>query len=464
MLEFIFNPKSVAVIGASRNPTSAGHGIFRSLVKGGVFPSKTNRPFRGRIYPVNPNADFLLGKKCYSSILDIKEKVELAIIAVNARIVPQAISECAKKRVKAAIIISAGFSEANEEGRKQESNILRTAKRSGMRLVGPNCLGVMRPVSGLNASFGPCMAPMGNVAFFSQSGALVDSVIDWALERDYGFSAVVSLGNQSDLGIADFIEWAGKDKNTKAIALYIEGLKDGKKFMRIAKKVSFKKPIVALKAGRTEAGMKAAGSHTGSLAGSYDAYKAAFRQSGVLVADDVEELFDMADALAKQPDCKKNSIAIITNGGGAGVLCADHCESMGIRLATLSRETINRLDSSGKMHPAYSRNNPLDIIGDAQHGRYVAAIDAVLSQKEVSGLIVIQTLQTMTEPVLDAKAVIKARKKYPDKPIITSYMGGKFSRKSIKLLEANDVPDFNNPYKSAVAMKALIERGRWLRG
>jgi acetyltransferase len=463
MLEEFFSPKSIAVIGASRKPNTAGNGILRSLIKGGVFASKTNRPFRGKIFPVNPNADRILGKRCYKSITEINGTVDLAVIAVNSKIVPAVLKECAKKKVKGVIIISAGFGEHGEEGKKLEAEVVKIARKAKIRIIGPNCLGLMRPSSNLNASFGPCMAPAGNVAFFSQSGALVDSVIDWALERDYGFSAVVSLGNQSDLSISDFLEWVKEDKETKAIALYVEGLKDGRAFMKAAKKTSLKKPIVVLKAGKTDAGMKAAGSHTGSLAGSYDIYKAAFRQSGVIVAENVDELFEIADAFAKEPSAKENSIAIITNGGGAGVLCADHCESMGVKLTELSKGTLAKLDNSGKMHPAYSRSNPLDIVGDALSDRYKIAIDSVLSQKDVAGLIVIQTLQTMTQPILDAEAVISAKKKYPEKPIITSYMGGKFSRKAIKLLQANKVPEFNNPYKSAVAMRALVERGKWLK-
>jgi acetate---CoA ligase (ADP-forming) len=463
MLEMFFNPKSIAVIGASRKPASAGNGLLKSLLRGGVFNSKTNKKFRGKVYPINPNADKIFGKKCYKSVLDINGPVDLALIAVNAKLVPLVIKECAKKKVKGAIIISAGFGENGEEGKRLEKDFIHIAKKAKIRIIGPNCLGLMRPSSNLNASFGPCMPPTGEVAFFSQSGALVDSVVDWSLERDYGFSSIVSLGNQSDLDISDFLLWAEGDKETKAIALYIEGLKDGKKFMKIAKKVSSKKPIVVLKAGRTETGMKAVGSHTGSLAGSYEIYKAAFKQCGVHIAEDMDELFEMAEALAKLPPCKENNIAIITNGGGAGVLCADYCESRGINLAELSRETIETLDKSGKMHPAYSRHNPLDLVGDALHERYVVAIESVLKQKDVYGLIVIQTLQTMTESILDAKAVIDARKKFPGKPIITSYMGGKFSRKSIELLETHNVPDFNNPYKSAIAMKAMIERGKWLK-
>src|SRR3989344_1548612 len=461
MLENFFSPKSVAVIGASRERSSAGQGILRSLIKGGVFSSSTNRPFRGKIYAVNPKADNILGVKCYSSVLGIKGKIDLAVIAVPAKIVSKVMKECMQKKIHAVIIISAGFSEAGQEGKELEKQILEIARKGKIRILGPNCLGLMRPSSNLNASFGPCMPKKGDVAFFSQSGALIDSVIDWSLENNYGFSTVVSIGNKADLTAEDFLLWAEHDKETKAIALYLEDIKDGGRFMAAAKRVSAKKPIVALKSGRLETGMKAVSSHTGGLSGSYEIYKTAFRQSGVHIANSVDDLFEMTEALAHQPPCR-NGIAIITNGGGAGVLCADHCEELGVKLTELSEHTIRKLDSSGKMHPAYSRSNPLDLVGDALSERYDTAIDTLLQQKDIYGLIVIQTLQTMTQPILDAKAVLRARKKYPGKPIITSYMGGKFSREAAELLEANKVPDFNVPYKAAKAMKALIDRYLWL--
>jgi acetyltransferase len=461
MFTDFFNPDSVAVIGASRRRKSAGQGIVKSLLDGGVFSSKTNKPFKGKIYPVNPKAEKILGLKCYDSVTSIKGKIDLAVIAVPAVIVPKVMHDCVTKKIKAAIIISAGFGEIGAEGKKLENNVLKIAKAGKIRIIGPNCLGIMRPSSNLNASFGPCMPKDGRIAFFSQSGALIDSVIDWSLEQNYGFSTVVSIGNKVDIGISELLEWAEKDRHTKAIALYLEGLKEGRKFMRIAKKVSKKKPIVALKAGRSATGMKAVSSHTGSLAGSYEIYKAAFKQSGVHIADNVDELFEMADALANQPPCK-NNIAIVTNGGGAGVLCADYCEELGVNLAKLSKTTLAKLDKSGHMHPAYSRGNPMDLVGDALHDRYHVAIDTLMQQPDIYGMIVIQTLQTMTEPILDARAVLKARKKYPKKPIITSYMGGKYSRRAVELLEANHVPDFNVPYKAANAMKALVDRYKWL--
>jgi acetyltransferase len=371
--------------------------------------------------------------------------------------------ECAQKKIKGAVIISAGFSELGAEGVNLQKEIIEIARNANIKVIGPNCLGIMRPASNLNATFGPCMSPDGTVAFFSQSGALVDSVIDWALEENYGFSTIVSFGNQADLDVADFIEWAGEDKKTRAIAIYLEGIKDGKKFMRICKEVSKKKPIIALKAGRTDAGSKAISSHTGSLAGSYEIYKAAFRQSGVIVAEEVEELFDLALALSSQSAANGNGIAIITNGGGAGVLCADSCELMGVKLTPLSADTIKKLDDSGKMHPAYSRRNPLDLVGDALLERYEVALNALMEQPDIYGIIVIQTLQTMTSPILDAKAVISARQKFPKKPIICNYMGGKFSKEGIVYLQSNDIPHFNVPFKSARAMNALIQRGEYLR-
>ena len=298
MFEQFFNPKSIAIIGASRKKNSAGQGIVKSLLKGGVFNHKTNRPFKGKIYPINPKATSILSLKCYKSILDIKGKIDLAIIVVPAKIVKFVMNECAKKKIKGVIIISAGFGEIGIKGQELEHEILSIAKKAKIRIIGPNCLGLIRPSSNLNASFGPCMPNDGNIAFFSQSGALIDSVIDWSLESNYGFSTIVSMGNKADVDVSDLLLWAANDKKTKAIVLYLEGIRDGKKFMKVAKKVSIIKPIIALKSGRGKTGQRAVSSHTGSLAGSYQIYKAAFRQSGVIVAENIDELFEMADALS----------------------------------------------------------------------------------------------------------------------------------------------------------------------
>jgi len=462
-LEGLFSPKSIAIIGASRDHNSVGYGILRNLNTGCVFQCKYCKPFPGKIYPVNPYAEKVQGIRAYPSILRIEDEVDLAIICVPAKIVPMVMEECVEKKVKAMIVISAGFAEIGEKGKELQEKIADIAKKSKIPLLGPNCLGVIRPSSKLNASFSPSMPPEGTIAFISQSGALADSIIDWAIEARYGFSSVVSIGNRADLDIVDFLEYFEDDEKTKAITIYVEGIGDGRKFMEVAERVSKKKPIIALKAGRTEHGKKAVSTHTGSLAGSYEIFEAALKQSGVIVADTVEEMFDYAKALAYQSSCKGNNVAIISNAGGPAVLCSDYCGLLGINLPELKKSTINKLDKTNVMHKAYSRRNPLDIVGDALPRRYEAALNVLLGENYIDGAIVIQTLQTMTDPEEDANIIIKAHEKFPDKPVISTYMGGHFSRKAIKLLEENKIPDFNDPKKSAMAMKILIDRYEYLK-
>jgi len=459
-LDYILKPRSIALVGASRKKQSVGHGILVNLLKGGTFMTKYCKPFSGKVYPINPKTDKLLGKKCYKSVLDVKADIDMAVIAVSSKFVPGIMKECVKKGIKGAIIISAGFGEVGAAGIKLQDEILKIAKKGGIRIVGPNCLGILRMENHMNASFAPTIAPKGSIAFVSQSGALADSVIDWAIENRYGFSTIISYGNKADLDANDFMEWLADDPETSVITMYIEGVKDGRKLLKAAKKVVKKKPVVVIKAGRGEAGTKAISSHTGSLAGSYNVYKAAFKQAGVILVDDVEELFDIAKALAEQPACTMNSIAIVTNGGGCGVLAADYCEELGVKLARLRPSTIKKLEKGGKMHPAYSRRNPLDIVGDALPERYKVAVDTLISEPYIGGLIVIQTLQTMTDPIADAKVVLEAHKKFPKKPIICTYMGGKFTKSGINYLEDHCIPDYNDPKKAARAMWALVERGK----
>lgn len=462
-LDKLFNPSAVALIGASRDPDSVGHGILKNLIKGCVFESEYCKPFKGRVYAVNPNADEILGVKCYPSILDIEDDIDLVIIAVPAKIVPSVIKECVKKKVAGIIVISAGFAELGKQGKELQDEIVKIARLAKIPLIGPNCLGIIRPPINLNASFAPSMPPPGNIAFVSQSGAIADSIIDWAISKRYGFSTLISYGNRADLDVYDFIEWLATDHQTKTIALYLEGVTDGRKFIEVAKKISKIKPIIALKAGRTKEGKEAITTHTGSLAGSYDIYKSAFKQSGIFITDTIEELFDTAKVLANQPPCKENAIAIVTNGGGCGVLAADYCASFGINLVELKKSTIKKLDKTGKMNPVYSRRNPLDIVGDALPETYQAAINTLLEENYISGLVVIQTLQTMTNPEENARAIIEAHKRYPEKPIICVYMGGKFSQRGVLLLETNNIPDYNDLRKAALAMKALIVRGQQLK-
>lgn len=462
-LDFVFNPKSVVLIGASRDSRSVGYGILKNLVSGCFFESRYCKPFQGKVHAVNPNAQEILGVKCYPSISEIKDEVDLAVIAVPAKIVPKIMRDCVKKGVKSFIVISAGFGEIGQEGKKLQNEIVDIARKAKIPLIGPNCLGIIRTPIYLNASFAPSMPPKGPVAFLSQSGAIADSIIDWAIEHRYGMSTLVSYGNRADMDVHDFLEWLYDDPETKAIALYLEGIEDGKRFMEVARKVSARKPIIALKAGRTSEGISAIASHTGSLAGSYEVYKTAFRQSNVILADSIEELFDLAKALANQPACRENSVAIVTNGGGCGVLCADYCSSLGVKLAELKKNTLQKLDSTKKMHPAYSRRNPLDIVGDALPERYEIAINTLLGEDYIHGLIVIQTLQTMTDPEKDAKVIIEAHKKYPNKPIICVYMGGQYSRKGAETLEEHRIPDYNDVSKAAKAMWVLVKRGEMVK-
>ena len=458
-MDKVFNPKSIAVIGASRKHKSVGHDILVNLMKGGVFSSHYNTSFKGKIYPINPLADKILGLKCHDRVVDIDESIDLAIIAVKAVLVPRIIQECAYKGITSIIIISAGFSELGKEGKELQKFILDIANKNNISIIGPNCLGIIRPGK-VNASFAPCMPPPGPVAFISQSGALADSIIDWSVENRYGISAMISYGNKADLDAQNYIDWLKDDPKTKSIALYIEGLSDGREFMKITKEVSKKKPIIVLKGGRTEQGQKAISSHTGSLAGSFETYKTAFKQSGVILAETVEDLFDLAKVLACQPACKKNNVAIITNGGGAGVLCADYCYEFGINLVKLKDSTIKKLDKTGLMHPAYSRRNPLDIIGDALPQRYEAALDILLSEDYIDGIIVLQTLQTMTDPLENAHIISEYKKKHPKKPIICTYMGGKFTSRGMQYLDEHNIPDYNDPRKAARAMWALIQKGK----
>jgi len=447
-LEKIFNPKSIAIIGANAQAKTVGWGLMKNALIG-----KTKR----KVFPVNPYYKNVMGIKCFSSIIAIKEEIDLAIVAVPAKIVLGVVKECCQKKVGGIIVISSGFAESGEKGKLLEKDILKTVKEAGIPLIGPNCLGVLRPNNLLNATFAPILPKSGEIAFISQSGALADSVIDEGLNKNYGFSAIISYGNEADVNLSDFLRWAKKDKATKVIALYLEGIKEGREIIDVFKDVSSKKPILVLKAGRTKESNKAASSHTGSLAGDYQIYQALFKQTGVIEVDTVRELFMSAKALAWQPTCR-NNIGIITNGGSCGVLLSDYCQSLGIKLATLKQGTLKKLDIPGVMRPAYSRRNPLDIIGDALSKNYNSAIDALLSQPDVHGLVVVQTYQIMTETVKDAEVIVAAKKKWKAKPILTCFLGGQFTAPGINILEDNRIPNYKDLKDVVLALKVLINK------
>ncbi|HLD63073.1 MAG TPA: CoA-binding protein [Candidatus Norongarragalinales archaeon] len=450
-LRFLLEPKNIAVVGASDEKDSVGHGILASLLKGSVFPSKYAKPFRGKVFAVNPHHAKIMGLKSFPSVLQVNEKIDLAVIAVPAAVVPQVLRECGAKKIPAAVVVSAGFGETGNKPLEEE--VKRIALQNDIALLGPNTVGVMVP--GLfNASFALSVPKPGNVAFVSQSGALADSVIDWALEELFPFRAIVGLGNETVLDESVFINHFADDGKTKVIALYLEGVKDGKKFLGALRFAKAKgKSVIVLKGGVGARGSKAAQTHTASLAGDDAVFDGALKQGGAKRVFSLEELFEVSKALSMQPYAKKNSIAIITNGGGAGVLCADACEKQGVKLAELDARTIAKLEPF--MHKGWSRGNPVDLVGDALPERYGKALDAILSQESVGGAIVIQTLQTMTKPAEDARAVAKAARKF-GKPVACSFMGGLYTRESIRILHENSIPNYSDPVKAAKAMSFLV--------
>ncbi|MEW6586408.1 MAG: CoA-binding protein, partial [Nitrospirota bacterium] len=354
MLGSFFNPQSIAIIGASRTPGKVGFDILKNIVQYG---------YKGAVYPVNPNAADILGVKAYPSLLDVPGTVDLAVLVVPSRNVIAAIEECGKKRVGAAIIISAGFRESGVEGARLEHELIDRAKEASVRFIGPNCLGVIDTYSRMNASFAAGMPAEGGIGFFSQSGALCLAVLDRALPDEIGFSKFISMGNKADITDTDIMTALAEDDDTKVILGYIEGVGDGKKFMEVASEVSKKKPLIILKSGITSSGAKAASSHTGALAGREAAFDAAFKQSGVIRANTIGELFNFALAFATQPLPLGAHLAIVTNSGGPGILAADACDKAGLQLVTLHKETIDKLKSF--LPPVASVFNPIDILGDS---------------------------------------------------------------------------------------------------
>jgi acetyltransferase len=444
-----FNPGSVAVIGASTNPTKLGYAVLENIIKSG---------FQGQIYPVNPGADEILGHKTYASVLDVPGPVDLIVVLVPTKFVPGVMTEAGKKGVKGAIIITAGFRETGPDGIKREQELLAIARQYGIRIIGPNCLGLIDTYAPINASFAEGMPDQGSIAFLSQSGALCTAILDYALAEQIGFSHFVSVGNKADVDEETlYSAWAEDDK-TNVIIAYIEGIKDGPKFMQVARNTARKKPVIAVKSGRTASGSKAVSSHTGSLAGSDAAYDAAFFQSGVLRADTVQQLFDYATAFAYQPIIKGNRIAIVTNAGGPGVMATDALEAQNLVLAELKPETEEAL---AKVLPAAaSTHNPVDVLGDARADRYKAALDIVLQDPGVDGLLVILTPQTSTD-IAETAQVLYEISNVSHKPITSCWMGKKEASKGIEILARGKVPNYPFPERAISALGAMYRYAQW---
>lgn len=449
MLEMFFNPRAVAVIGASESPNKIGHQVLANLIRSG---------YRGEIYPINPNATEILGKTCYKSVLEIPGVLDLVVIVVPTRFVASVLEEAGQKGAKGAVVITAGFREAGGEGPQREKELLEIANRYGMRIIGPNCLGFINTWTPIDTSFAVEATGPGTIAFCSQSGALGTAVLDYALAGDINLSGFVSLGNKADVDEVDLLNAWREDEHTRVILAYIEGLRDGPAFMRAARETVRVKPVIAVKSGRTASGSKAVSSHTGSLAGADAAYDAAFKQAGVFRANSVQELFDYAIAFASQPTLKGNRIAIVTNAGGPGVMATDALEDQGLVLAPLTPETEAALATG--LPAAASTHNPVDVLGDAPKSRYAFALDLVLKDPNVDGVLVILTPQSNTEVVATAEALI-AVSKNADKPILACWMGGKVSSAGADLFARNGVPNYPFPERAVAALGAMCQYYRY---
>ncbi len=436
-LDVIFEPRSVAVVGATDKVGSVGRTILWNLL---------SNPFGATIYPINPKRTNVLGIKSYPSLKDLPEPVDLAVIVTPAPSVPGIIEECVEVGAKGAIIISAGFKEIGPEGAELERQVMYQARRGQLRIVGPNCLGVMNPVGGLNATFASAIARPGNVAMVSQSGALLTAVLDWSFKENVGFSRFVSLGSMLDVGWGDMIDYLGDDPHTKSIVLYMETIGDARSFLSAAREVAQTKPIIVIKAGRTAQAAKAAASHTGSLAGSDDVLDAAFRRCGVLRVNKIAELFYMAEVLSKQPRPRGRRLTIVTNAGGPGVLATDALITNGGQLAEISATTIAELNTF--LPAAWSHANPVDVLGDADPERYARGVSVSASDPNSDGLLVILTPQAMTDPTQTAER-LKGVARELKKPILASWMGGADVSAGEAILSKAGIPTYPFPDTAA---------------
>ncbi len=436
-LDAIFAPKSVALIGASEQPGSVGRTLLWNLI---------SNPFGGTVYPVNPKRASTLGIRAYPSVTELPEAVDLALIATPAKTVPGIVRQCVDQGIKGAVIISAGFKEIGASGVALEQEILAEARRGAMRIIGPNCLGVMRPTNGLNATFAGAMAEKGNVAFVSQSGALLTSILDWSFRENVGFSAFVSIGSMLDVGWGDMITYLGNDPQTKSILLYMESVGNARSFLSAAREVALHKPIIVIKAGRTQAAAAAAASHTGSLAGSDAVLSTAFRRTGVIRVDEISDLFYMAETLAKQPRPQGPRLTILTNAGGPGVLATDALVSGGGELSVLSEET--KAAFSTFLPASWSHGNPVDIIGDADPERYEQSLKVAADDPDSDGLLVVLSPQAMTDATKTARQLAPYAQGN-NKPILASWMGGEEVVTGERILNQAGIPTFGYPDTAA---------------
>ncbi|MFN4219039.1 MAG: acetate--CoA ligase alpha subunit, partial [Candidatus Bipolaricaulia bacterium] len=457
-LEALFAPRSVAVIGASTKPESLGQAVFKNILFHG---------YTGVVYPVNPKAHSILGVKAYPSVLDIPDEIDLAVIIVPAAAVASVLDECGRKGVRAAVIISAGFKEIGEEGAKREAELQQIARRYGIAMLGPNCLGIINtdPNVSLNATFAPGMPRRGNIAFISQSGALGVAALEYAQRQKIGLSKFISIGNKADLHENHLLEYLKDDPLSDVVLLYLEDLEDPQGFHRLATEITSERPkkipILAIKSGRTLEGAKAATSHTGALAGSDEVYDSVFMQSGVLRVETIEELFDYAVAFAQQPLPKGNRIAIVTNAGGAGILATDAAVRYGLQLTSFSAETARKLREL--LPPTVNVANPVDMTGEPNEHRYDTIVRTVLTDPNVDGVIVIAAPHILMSLENIARNIVRAvQETQSDKPVLACLMAVTDARPAIEILETITIPNYSFPERAARALAAMARYHEWV--
>ncbi len=449
VVEAILRPRSVAVIGASREPRKVGHIILKNIIESG---------FRGNIYPVNPHATEILNLRCYPKILDIPETPDIAIIAIPARAVPEVVEQCGEKGVPLVVIISAGFRETGPEGARLEKEIVSIARKYGIRIIGPNCLGIMNLDIGLNATFSSATPPRGSISFISQSGAVITAIIDLARLYGIGFNKIFSLGNKCDIDETDLLEVLAKDPTTSIVLMYVESIDKGQEFIKRSREIIKNKMIVAIKAGITERGARAVSSHTGSLAGSAKIYEVAFQQSGIVQARSLRELMSFikfASRYSNIEKIEKPRLVIITNAGGPGIVATDTCEKAGIELASIDYELVENLRKI--LPPAAALHNPIDILGDADPDRYFKVLDAVLKNPSINIVLIIATPQATTMPEELAERIAQIADRYGNKMIVVSFLGGESFENAIKKLISKKIPVFTS-IEDAIDSISILDR------
>ncbi len=447
-LDKLFNPKVVAIVGATTKKESVGYALMKNIIGSG---------FDGIVYPINPKRTNVLGVKAYPSLDDVPDKIDLAIIATPAKSVPEIVEKCGKVGVSGILLISAGFAEAGEDGKELMKQIFETIRKYKIRLIGPNCLGFINPSIKFNASFANKMALPGKIALISQSGALCTAILDWSIKQNVGFSNFVSIGSMMDVSFHDLIDYFGSDPHTSSIVIYMESLIDARSFMSAARAFARNKPIIVLKAGKSTEGAQAAMSHTGSLAGNDFVFDAAFRRAGVIRVDTIEELFNIAKSLAMQPKPVNNRLAIVTNAGGPGVIATDTLIAKGGKLTKLSDETISELNKHLSTH--WSKGNPIDVLGDAGPEQYAKAVELCAKDRNVDGILVILTPQSMTDST-EIAMQIAAISKNCKKTVLASWMGADDIAEGQKVLEANNIPVYQTPENAVKCFMLMYDYSR----